>query len=62
MYSGLFCRVVWWKFTDVSETLTASIVGEMRETEGTSETSVKFYQTTRRNSSQIICILAAVRT
>jgi hypothetical protein len=34
-------RVVWYKFTDVSE-------ARMMEAASTSETSVNFYQTTRR--------------
>jgi hypothetical protein len=47
-------RVVWWKLTDVSEMLTASIVtwtiiAETMEAVSTSETSVNFYQTTRRS-------------
>jgi hypothetical protein len=43
-------RVLWKKFTDVSEALTASITRTMKiETANTPETSVNFYQTTRRN-------------
>jgi hypothetical protein len=45
-------RVVWQKFTDVSEVLTASIIraiARTMEVVNTSETSVKFYQTTRRD-------------
>jgi hypothetical protein len=47
-------RVVWQKFTDVSEVLAASIIRAMvmalmTEVESTSETSINFYPTTRRN-------------
>jgi hypothetical protein len=43
-------RVVWQKFTDVLVVLTASIIiALMMEAVSTSETSVNFYQTTRRN-------------
>jgi hypothetical protein len=42
-------RVVWKKFTDVSEMLVASIIRKMMEATSTSETSVNFYQTIRRN-------------
>jgi hypothetical protein len=45
MYSGMLHRVVWQKFTDVSEVLPALMI----EAASTSETSVNFYQTTRRN-------------
>jgi hypothetical protein len=38
--------------TDVSEELAASISRAMMEAESTSETSVNFYQTTRRNIPQ----------
>jgi hypothetical protein len=46
-------RVVWWKFTTVSEVLAASIIRAMimmmmMEAERTSEIMVNFYQTTRR--------------
>jgi hypothetical protein len=41
--------VVWWKFTDVSEMHTASIVGLIFEALSTSETSVNIYQRTQRN-------------
>jgi hypothetical protein len=42
--------VVWYKFTDVSEVLIASIViALMMEAVNTSETSVNFYQTTQHN-------------
>jgi hypothetical protein len=46
-------RVVWYKFTDVSEVLAASIIGNIialiMDAAMTSETSANFYQTTRRN-------------
>jgi hypothetical protein len=46
-------RVVWLKFTDILEVLYVSIIRAaialMVEAAGTSETSVNFYQTTRRN-------------
>jgi hypothetical protein len=46
-------RVVWQKLTHVSQLLTASIISAittvMIEAVSTSETSVNFYQTTRRN-------------
>jgi hypothetical protein len=46
--SRLLRRVVWYKFTDVSEVLAASIIEAMWSlTASTSETSVNFYQTTR---------------
>jgi hypothetical protein len=48
MTSGMLRRAPWQKFTDVSEVLTASIA-LMMEAVSTSETSVSFYQTTRRN-------------
>jgi hypothetical protein len=57
--SGMLRRVVWWKFTDISEVLSASIfraisiiralIALQMEAVSTSETSVNFYQTTRRN-------------
>jgi hypothetical protein len=50
--SGMLHSVVWYKFTDVSEVLIASIIRKMNlmmEAASTSQTSVKFYQTTRRN-------------
>jgi hypothetical protein len=40
----MLCRVVWQKFTDVSEVLTASIIW--------AETLVNFYQTSRRYSPE----------
>jgi hypothetical protein len=51
MSSGLLRRVVLSKFTDVSEVLFAynKLIALMMEAESTSETSVNFYQTTRRN-------------
>jgi hypothetical protein len=43
-------RVVWYKFTDISEVLAASIIrAMMMEAASISETSVNFYQTTQRN-------------
>jgi hypothetical protein len=50
--SGLLRRVVWWKFTDVSEVLAASVIQHSPVDKGTSETSVNFYQTTRRNNPE----------
>jgi hypothetical protein len=44
----LLSLVVWQKFTDVSEMLAVSIIALMMEAASTSETSVNFYQTTRR--------------
>jgi hypothetical protein len=45
------------KETDVSEVLTASvIIAVMMEAVSTSETSVDFYQTTRRNIPEVIFI------
>jgi hypothetical protein len=44
--SGLLRRVVWWKFTDISEVLIALMIEEAN----TSEASVNFYQTKRRNN------------
>jgi hypothetical protein len=45
--------VVWKKFTDVSEALAASrTIVLMMEAAGTSETSVNFYQTARRNNPE----------
>jgi hypothetical protein len=46
----MLCRVVWLKFTDVSEVFAASIIALMRDEANTFETSVNFYQTTRRNN------------
>jgi hypothetical protein len=48
----LLRRVVWYKFTDVSEVLAASIIALMMEAASTCETSVNVYQTTRRNSPE----------
>jgi hypothetical protein len=55
-------RVVWQKFTDVSDMLAASIIGAintifvlialMMEAASTFETSVNFYQTTRFNNPE----------
>jgi hypothetical protein len=66
LVSGLLRRVVWWKFTDVSEVLPASAANVL-ELLGASinrtiilmlgatsayEMSVKFYQTTRPNAPE----------
>jgi hypothetical protein len=48
---GTLHRVVLQKFADVSEVLTASITRAIIEVT-TSETSINFYQTTRRNISE----------
>jgi hypothetical protein len=46
-------RVVWQKITNVSEVLTASIIRALvMEAVITSETSVNFYQTARRNNPE----------
>jgi mannose-6-phosphate isomerase class I len=46
-------RVVWQKFTDVSEVLAASIIiGLIMEAASASDTSVNFYQTTWRNNPE----------
>jgi hypothetical protein len=44
-------HVIWWKLTDLSEVLTATIIliTLMMEAVSTSETLVNFYQTTERN-------------
>jgi hypothetical protein len=48
-------RVVWQKFTNVSEVLAASIlIDPMMEAARTSETLVNFYQTTRRDIPELI--------
>jgi hypothetical protein len=47
--SGMLRCVVWYKFTDVSEMITISL---MTEAVSTSETSVNFYETTRRNITE----------
>jgi hypothetical protein len=44
----LQCRVIWYKFTNVSETLSAAIIALVMEAANTSETSVNFYQAKRR--------------
>jgi hypothetical protein len=44
--------VVWWKFSDVSEVLAATVIALMVEAASTSETSVKFYQTTGCNNPE----------
>jgi hypothetical protein len=51
--SGMLHRVVWWKFSDVSEMLTClhhQVL--MMEAVSTSETSVQFYQTTKYNTPE----------
>jgi hypothetical protein len=42
-------QAVWWKFADVLEMLTASIIRAVVHEIRTSETSVYFYRPTRRN-------------
>jgi hypothetical protein len=49
--SGMLRRVVC-KFADVSEILAAFIIVLMIEAASTSETSVNFYHTTRRNNPE----------
>jgi hypothetical protein len=57
----MMCRVVWYKFIDVSEVLAASIIrAMMMEAARTSEKLVNFYQTTRRYNPEFVLI--AVRT
>jgi hypothetical protein len=46
-------RIVWYKFTDVSEVLTASNIRAMMEAVSTSEMLVNFYQTTRLSIPQV---------
>jgi hypothetical protein len=61
----LLRRVVWYKFTDVSELLNASTIRAVLLTEAVSisETSVNFNQTTRPTPQKtVILILAAVKT
>jgi hypothetical protein len=49
----VFWVVVWHKFTDILEVHAVSIVRAlMVEAASTSETSVNFYQTTRRNNPE----------
>jgi hypothetical protein len=53
----LLRRVVWWKFTDVPEGLAVSIIRTslialIMEAESTSEASVNFYQTSRKNKQE----------
>jgi hypothetical protein len=45
-------HVIWWKFTDVSEVLAASIIVALMEAESTSETSVNVCQTTQHNNPE----------
>jgi hypothetical protein len=49
--SGLFCYVVWQKFTTLSQTYAANIILKM-EVASTSETSENIYQTTPRNNPE----------
>jgi hypothetical protein len=44
----MLSRVLWQKFTDASEVLAASIIRAVKAA-STSESSMNFYQTTRRN-------------
>jgi hypothetical protein len=46
---GMLCDVVWYKFTDISGVLTASIIMVMMKAVNASETSVNLYQTTWHN-------------
>jgi hypothetical protein len=50
----LLRRVVWQTFTNVPEVLAASIIRAiaLKAATSTSEMSVTFYQTTRRNNSE----------
>jgi hypothetical protein len=53
--SELLRREVWWKFTDVSEVLAASVIRPitlMMEAASPSERSVNFYHTTQRNNPE----------
>jgi hypothetical protein len=52
--SGFLRHVVWYKFTDVSEVLAATIrvMAMMMESASTFQTSVDFYQTTWRNKPE----------
>jgi hypothetical protein len=59
----LLRRVVWEKFTDVSEVLAASIIRAMTKAANICETSVNFYQTAQHNNPEdshlkfIFCLL-----
>jgi hypothetical protein len=44
-------RVVWCKFIDFPEVLDSIIIALIMEAESAFETTVNFYQSTRRNSS-----------
>jgi hypothetical protein len=48
----LLRRVFWWKFANVSEELTASIIALMMEAVSTSEMSVNIYQNTGHNNPE----------
>jgi hypothetical protein len=59
----LYRRVDWYKFTNVSEDLAASIIRVMMmEAARSSETLAHFYQTTRRYNPEDSHLLTAVRT
>jgi hypothetical protein len=46
--SGMLRHVVWWKFTDVSEVLAASVITHCPDDVGSKHLwKTKFYQTTR---------------
>jgi hypothetical protein len=45
-------RVIWYKLTEVSGLLSASTIALMLKPASTSEASVIFYQTTRRNNRE----------
>jgi ABC-type arginine transport system permease subunit len=57
MSSGMLCRVVTQKVTDVSEVLTAAIIALMMVAVSTYETSVNFYETTRRNIPETVIFI-----
>jgi hypothetical protein len=48
----LLRRIIWWKFIDVLEVLSAIIIALMMEAASTSETSENFYQIIRRNKPE----------
>jgi hypothetical protein len=53
MLFGEVAPVAWKKFTDVSEILTASIIGLMTDAVSTSETSVNSHKITWRSVSKV---------
>jgi hypothetical protein len=54
---------LWWKITDVSELVAASIIALMLEAENTPETSASIYQTARVTThTTAIFIFTAMRT